>query len=299
MATPVKTGFTKPAKSPRDLVTKLTAQQLLIPDTNEAIKYITFVGHFRLKGYWYHLIDPATKRFKQGTSFSIIRDRYEFDREIRALIMETIERLEVAIRNTICNFLSLKYTPHWYLNSTVLKHTLDAGMGQLLSKIEQEVKRSKDKAFLKNFYDKYDDPYLPPAWAMCECVTIGTWSRIFKTLRDPVDKKQISSKFGISQHEVFESWVHTLTVVRNMAAHHNRFLNTKLGVSPTNCKAKQLVFADNKNVYSSLTVIHVLLDAIGFNSKYRSRLVDLETQYGLAMLQELGFPQNWQTAPGW
>jgi len=102
--------FAKKAKAPQALLDKLIAQNLVVPDSALALRYITYVGHYRLKGYWFHLTDPATKQFKPGTTFEVIKTRYEFDREIRALILEAVERLEVAVRNTICNHLSLKHS---------------------------------------------------------------------------------------------------------------------------------------------------------------------------------------------
>lgn len=135
---------------------------------------------------------------------------------------------------------------------------------------------------------------------MSECVTLGTWSKIFAMLRDPTDRKVISSKFGIAQVEVFESWLHTLTVLRNMAAHHDRFIDVRIGVSPTNLKLKQIRFADNKTVYASLTVIHVLLNAIAFNGDFKARLESMEGRYGAAHFQRMGFPEHWKTdAQGW
>lgn len=230
----------------------------------------------------------------------MIRDRYEFDREIRALILEAVERLEVAVRGAICNYLSLKYSPHWYLDPQLFKPVREFGIGQMLSKIESEVRRSGDKHFIDDYFKKYDDPYLPPSWAMSECVTLGMWSRTFKILRDPVDKRAIAAKFGTLQVEVFESWLHTLSVLRNMAAHHDRFLKRKLSVAPRNHKALELKFSDNQSVYAGLTVIHVLLEAIGFASALRARLLALQNTYGAGLMQELGFPHNWPIgAKGW
>lgn len=58
--------FSKKAETPTALVAKLIAQGLTIPDKALALQYITYVGHYRLKGYWFHLTDPATKKFKLG-----------------------------------------------------------------------------------------------------------------------------------------------------------------------------------------------------------------------------------------
>lgn len=292
--------FGKAALSPQALLARLKSRGLVTADEDLAIKYISCVGHYRLKGYWYQLIDGTSGDFLPNISFEQIINRYECDREIRAVILESVERLEVAVRTTICNHLSLKYSPHWYLNLQVFLPTKSFGMGQMLSRIEQEVARSNQKEFIAAYYVNYGDPYLPPGWAMSECVTLGMWSRTFSILRDPLDKKAISTKFGITQVEVFASWLHTLTVLRNMAAHHDRFLGCKLGVSPTNLKKKNIRFADNKSVYAALTMIHVLLDAIGFNGTFKQRLMDIEIKYGCGMFRTLGFPHDWKTsAAGW
>lgn len=292
--------FGKVALSPQALLAKLKSRGLVAEDEDLALKYIGYVGHYRLKGYWYQLIDSVSGSFLPETSFEQIVSRYECDREIRAVILESVERLEVAVRTTICNHLSLKYSPHWYLNLQVFLPTRSFGMGQMLSRIEQEVGRSNQKEFIAAYYTHYGDPYLPPGWAMSECVSLGMWSRTFSILRDPLDKKAISTKFGITQVEVFASWLHTLTVLRNMAAHHDRFLGCKLGVSPTNFKQKNIRFADNKSVYAALTMIHVLLEAIGFNGAFKQRLVDIEVKYGSGLFRTLGFPHDWKTSSaGW
>lgn len=295
-----KLVFAKTALTPQALLDKLKSQGLIVNDDDLALKYIAYVGHFRLKGYWYQLQDSASKNFLPNITFEHIRDRYECDREVRAIIMESAERLEVAVRTVICNMLSLKHSPHWYLKTEIFAPKGRVGVGQMLSKIESEVERASSRLYIKAYYDSYDDPYLPPSWAMSECVTLGTWSKIFSMLRDPIDRKVISSKFGITQVEVFESWMHTLTVLRNMAAHHDRFIDVKISVSPTNLKLKDIKFTDNKTVYSSLTMIHVLLSAIGFNGSFKARLESMEGRYGVAHFQRMGFPENWKTdANGW
>lgn len=295
-----KPTFGKTALSPQALLAKLKMQGLIVDDDELAIKYISYVGHFRLKGYWFQLQPQSTRNFLPGTTFNDIVLRYECDREIRAIILESVERLEVAVRTTICNLLSLKYSPHWYFNTAIFAPKRRFGIGQMLSKIESEIERSRAKNFINAYYDKHDDPYLPPSWAMSECVTINMWSNIFAMLREPVDRKAISSKFGINQVEVFESWLHALTVLLNMAAHHDRFIDTKLGVGPTNHKQRNIKFGDNKTIYAALTMIHILLESIKFNGTFKQRLINIEEKYGAGLFQIMGFPRDWKTAAvGW
>ena len=77
-----KTPFTKQAASPEQLLAKWTSQ---------ALAYLRYVGAYRLKGYWFHLVDPTTKRFPAGYTFARIAERCEFDRELRAATIEAID----------------------------------------------------------------------------------------------------------------------------------------------------------------------------------------------------------------
>lgn len=294
-----KIPFTKKALSSQDLLKKLKDQGLIVQDESLALKYLNYVGHYRLKGYWYQLQDPGTKIFIQGTKFEEIISRYELDREIRAIIFESVERLEVAVRTVICNYLSLKYSPHWYLDSNIFAIKEKPAIQKLLSKIEEEVRRSDNKEFISSYYEKYDHPHLPPSWAMSECVSLGVWSRIFSKLLVPTDKKSISSKFGIHSVEVFTSWLHTLSVLRNMAAHHDRFLENKLGVSPKNYELGKIHFSDNKSPYAALTMIHILLESVWRNGGIKNRMVNLENTYGSVLFNKMGFPGDWRINGYW
>ncbi|WP_416147653.1 Abi family protein [Pseudomonas sp. KU26590] len=122
---------------------------MVIGDDKIALNYISYVGHFRLKGYWYPLQDVAGKSFLPNTTFEQVVQRYECDREIRAIIMASVERLEVAVRTVICNLLSLKYSPHWYLKTEIFAPKGKVGLGQMLSKIEGEVERASSRLYIK------------------------------------------------------------------------------------------------------------------------------------------------------
>jgi abortive infection bacteriophage resistance protein len=292
--------YAKSAITPAALLNKLIGQNLHVANQATALSYISHIGYYRLKGYWFHLLDPSTKQFPAGTTFEHIIQRYEFDRELRAIILAACERLEVAVRNAICNHLSLHDSPHWYLNPKLFKPGLRFGFGQMLAKIEQEIGRSSEKKFIAAYYQTYDDPYMPPSWAMSECVSLGTWSRIYQILREPNDKKAVSAKFGVPETEVFTSWLHTLTVMRNLSAHHDRLLHTKLRVGPSNHKSKKIKFPDNKSIFAGLTVLQVLLASIGFDAAYKQQMLKLQADYGMGLLQELGFPRSWpHSGMGW
>ena len=60
-----KVVFTKQASTPEQLLQKLQDQGLVVPEAgqSQALAYLRYVGGYRLKGYWFHVVHPVTKRF--------------------------------------------------------------------------------------------------------------------------------------------------------------------------------------------------------------------------------------------
>ena len=296
-----KAVFSKLAATPEQLLLKLTGRGLVVPPSThtQALAYLRYVGGYRLKGYWFHAVDPNTKRFPAGYTFDHLVQRCEFDRELRAATIAAIDRLEVAIRTVMANYLSLAHSPHWFLDTGIFKPTHKWGMGRFIKKIEDEVARSKGKRFVGHYLAHYDEPYLPPSWVVCECVSFGLWSHTYSILRNANDKKAISKKFGVDQVDVFESWMHTLTVVRNIAAHHGQFLKVALGVSPSAYKSRSITFGNPKSFFSAATVIQYLLMQTGLPQTWADDLDSIFGRYPLVDMADVGFPTHWKSCAGW
>jgi abortive infection bacteriophage resistance protein len=294
-----KAAFTKAAATPEQLLAKLQARGLTVGNTVQALAYLRFVGGYRLKGYWFHAVDPVTKCFPAGYTFEHLVQRCELDRELRAATITAIDRLEVAIRTAMANYLSLAHGPHWFLDARIFKPNKRWGIGRFIKKIEDEVDRSKGKLFVEHYLDRYDDPYLPPSWVITECVSFGLWSHTFAILRAPNDRRAVAKKFGVDQADVFESWIHALTVVRNIAAHHGQLLRVRLGVSPMSYKTRGIRFAQQKSFFSAATVIQYLLNQTTLPHNWSSDLQGIFAKYPLVPITDLGFTPNWKTSPGW
>lgn len=296
-----KIPFTKPARSPEQLLEKLKTQGLEVPAEDEplALTYLRYVGAYRLKGYWFSRSDPTTGLFAPGFSIRELVERYEFDRELRATTMESVARLEVAIRSVMANYLSLRHSPHWYLCAGIFKPTKYWDLDRLILKIEREVDQAKGKLFVKHYFAQYSEPNLPPSWSVSECVSFGFWSQTYSILGDPNDKKAICYRFGIRQSEVFSSWIHALTVIRNTAAHHSQLLGVVFGVTPKNYNAAGIQFGNPKSFFAAATIINYLLSHTGLPQDWKGALQSLFSRHPGIPLSELGFPPDWQNAPGW
>lgn len=294
-------AFTKVAATPEQLLAKLESRGLLVPAATKpiALSYLRFVGGYRLKGYWFHAVDQNTKQFKPQYTFEKITDQVEFDRELRAATIEAIDRLEVAIRTVMANFLSIRHSPHWFLKAEIFKSEKGWSQEQLVIKIQEKVNRAKEKRFVKHYYAEYNQPTLPPSWSISECVSFGLWSRTFSILKDSTDKKAISMRFGVDQVDVFQSWIHTLTVVRNVAAHHGQLLRVWQRVTPAEYKAKNICFSNPKTFYASAIVIYFLLEKTNLPHRWKNSLESVFAKYPSIELRDLGFPSDWKLKPEW
>ncbi|NNM51090.1 MAG: Abi family protein [Pseudomonadales bacterium] len=142
MAIVPKIPYAKPASSIQDQLLKLTSRGLAIPDPTLAEHFLKFVGYYRLIGYGLGFYDRATKCYVAGKSFQDLVDHYTLDRELRVLIMDEIERVEIAVRSCIVNYLSLTYGPHWHLNQGVFVTTFD--FAKFSRTVATEVGRSRE-----------------------------------------------------------------------------------------------------------------------------------------------------------
>jgi abortive infection bacteriophage resistance protein len=86
-----------------------------VSDEPKASECLSRIGYYRLSAYWYSsrmsqvYQDPVDKKqktrvldtFRAGTKFSDAADFYVFDKKLRLLVLDALERIEVGIRTDI------------------------------------------------------------------------------------------------------------------------------------------------------------------------------------------------------
>ena len=106
-----KQNYCKPALTIEQQIDLLVSRGLTIPDRDKALHYLNYIGYHRLSGYFLTFQQNApgveSHSFKKGVTFKDILDIYIFDRELRLLVMDAIERIEVAFRACISNTIQL------------------------------------------------------------------------------------------------------------------------------------------------------------------------------------------------
>lgn len=201
----------------------------LLADKPVLIKTLQNVNYYRLSGYLYPY-RQADDLFKDGTTFQQVWRHYTFDRRLRFIVMDAIERVEVSVRTQLIYALVHSAGAFGYGEAQVLPKINAGAHGRLLQDLTNEVSRSKEK-FVEHFKNKYGDSHeFLPLWVSGEIMSFGSVLTMYRGTSDKV-KKTIAAYYNVSD-QVLTSWLGTLNVVRNICAHHGRLWNRELGYKP-------------------------------------------------------------------
>ena len=258
------------------------------------------VNYYRLSGYWYPFRNPDDS-FKAGTSFELVWSRYVFDRRLRLLVMDAIERFEVAMRTQLAHHHAIHHGPFAYaLDPTSRPKMERKEYVGFYSKILEELSRSKEP-FVTHFYKKYGDVHdVPPIWEAVEVMSFGNVVTLYKNTTHKV-KQDVATVFNVPD-TVLDSWLLTLNTVRNICAHHARLWNRELGVKPLIPRYPQWhepVKIPNDRVFGILTICKHCLNCVAPQSKWPTHLNKLLTDYPDIPRDSMGIPANWTESPIW
>ena len=249
----------KPWLSVDEQLAQLAERGMSITDQSKAREVLERIGYYRLSGYWFDLrvrdvpfcpLDPATGRkpkrvvierpvldeFKPGTRFQDAVGLYVFDKKLRLLAMDALERIEIALRVDLSHSLG-KTDRFAYLDAQLFHPTfakdinLDSGLSrhhEWLVKHASLINRSREE-FIKHNKSKYGLPL--PIWVACEVWDFGCMSTLFAGLRSEA-QDEIAQAYGVRDGRVFASWLRSLNYLRNVCAHHSRLWNRNVVDQP-------------------------------------------------------------------
>lgn len=302
--------FAKPAINHAAQLQKLKSRGLLVADDSAAIELLLNIGYYRLSGYAFPFLSPPNRTsFKPGTSLEQIMRIYECDRELRILLMDVIERIEVSLRSRIVNQTCQPWGAHWFMDAARFhwrfNHT------QFVGNLERELGIRHDpvtrqrilptahaETFIEHYYTKYGDPYLPPFWMTAEVLSLGTLSKLYTGIGDARMKAEIAQPFGVPA-KIFSGWLHSLSHFRNTCAHHCRLWNRIFSISPKRSHKHQGIMHSPDRLEGHLVVLADVLDVTSPGHSFRVNLKGLLKRFPEIDPSALGFPTHWETLPFW
>lgn len=295
-----KQPYTKPAFTIAQQIAQLRARGMIISDTPLAEHYLSQISYYRLTAYWLPFeADHATHAFRQGTRFEQVLDLYIFDRELRLLVLDAIERVEIAIRTQLSFQLGHRYGTHPHLNPALFKQTWNHA--KQVSQLQQDAYDSKE-AFIQHLLAKYAEP-LPPIWAAVEIMTLGQLSKWYANLKSGADRNLVAHVYDCDEINLV-SFLHHLSTVRNLCAHHSRLWNRefiftfKLPRQRPQTLLSSFNPSEPRRIYNTLVMLTYLMNRVAPGHHWRQRLVDMLQRHHIDPAH-MGFPADWDKRAIW
>lgn len=327
-------SYSKPWHSFGEQLDKLQARGLHVSDRDKALGCLQRIGYYRLSGYWFAfrersgpccLLDRFNSgktqekgeslvldNFKPGASFQDAVDLYVFDKELRLLATDALERVEIALRVDVSHTLG-KLDSAAYLQADLFhpsfSHALNKDSGvtrhhEWLTKHAQLISRSKEE-FVSHIKAKYGLPL--PIWIACEVWDFGTLSTLFGGLRE-AEQDVIASRYGVRNGRIFATWLRSLNYLHNVCAHHSRLWNRNIVDQPRLPPVAELhwvaPFAQGGHVLARcfllMCLLRHLLSVINPTSSWAARMTQHLMSFpnldhlGLNLVG-MGAPADWQS----
>ena len=275
---------------------------MLMEDEHKVESYLLNIGYHRLSAYIFPFYKSPKNDLilKEGTTFEQVLTLYRFDKKLRILLFNEIEKIEVAIRSVLANIgcqeLGDKYwitKPEYFANADKFNQTLVL--------IEKELTSSKED-YIEDFRHNYIENY-PPAWMITEVLSFGNLNYIYSNISSNQLMKRIAAYFGLKP-QVFTSWLTVLANLRNMCCHHARVWNRDFMLNPAEPRKTSNVWIDTskidkKKIFYRLCIIRSFLSSISPNNSFNEKIANLLAQFPSVDIVAMGFCKDWQKDTLW
>lgn len=317
--------YTKPHLSFGDQLTLLRERGLDVTDAAKAEHHLQRIGYGRLAPYWepfqQRIPNPAdaTKTirldaFQTGSEFRHAVDLYLFDKRLRLLFLDVIERIEVALRVDLAHALGRR--DPWahrfpvHLDTHRANEVMPTGQPgtrhqSWLTKVDQAATRSRE-AWVVEFRATYSSPL--PIWMAVETWDFGTLSWLLE-MAHPQDRAAIARRYAVLPN-VLVSWIRTLALIRNISAHHARLWNAGIVHQPKVPQGPETAavhhiggdVARRNRVYGATVIAYYLARRIAPGTSWGSRMKEHWLDFPVmphANLAQAGFLPGWEREAIW
>lgn len=208
-------------------VENLKSIGLIVNDEEYAKRVLNDISYFRLVKAYSLNLKPKNGNYNEGTTFEEIVELYLFNANFRQIIFPEIEKVEINVRCRLANYFAEKYGVLGYLEKENFANA--HYHEEFINEIDGEIRRNSKTPFVRNFMQNYEGGDLL-VYALVEVFSFGTLSKFYKNMHSK-DKKAVAGTFGVG-YTYLESWLESISYVRNICAHYGRLYNARLSKTP-------------------------------------------------------------------
>jgi len=299
----------------------LKGRGLTVGDDARALSYLEKIGYYCLSGYWYPFRIPRAQavglvfredNFLPDSTFEDAVALYAFDRKLRLLALDALERIERAVRVDVAHRLGKLDCFAQYdralLHGNFSRRAITKGpnLGRTEHQLWLEhqrklIHRSRKQHFVAHNMNKHGRL---PIWVAIEIWDFGALSRLFAGM-NVKDRDEIAAAYGLATGRELEHWLRSLSYLRNVAAHHSRMWNLNvLELSPVPQFDQNWQSLLNARPFMYFCIMQLLLTRISPDSSWKVRFKDLMAEFpepaNMAVTAAaFGLVQGWEGWPLW
>ena len=325
----MSTILNKPFTTYRQQLKILRKRNLDISNGSKAILILKREGYYNIiNGYKDIFLDiPKTKSlgedfFKVGTTFENIFSLYDFDRNIRSILIKYLLKFETALKTKISYHFSEHFTGNFsYLDINNFDTSNPQKVTKLIARLSTVITNNSQPqdqgGQIYHYINKYKEL---PLWVLIKKMTLGETYHFFDALT-PDMKKEIVDEFisdyqkiypsaTVTKHKNYVTFFHEMLMLlnhfRNVCAHDERLYNVVFKKGGNMPKIilfhKQTSFSFKSKLFDCILILGLLLQKKDYQRLYNqmvselSRLSEkLPQNLFNAVLLNMGFPKNWKS----
>ena len=308
----------------------MASRGLRYEDRGRALNALKTIGYYRLSAYTYVLRErgasspqgtrgPRSDSFVPGATLDDAIALYDFDRDLRAVLLDGLQQLEVGLRVKVGYHLG-KRDPFGHLTRAVLdpvacSRPAGGAAGTAQDSYEnwevtydRLVHEARNEDFVRHFTLKYDGSI--PVWAATELMTFGALLWLLELL-PARDATRISRDLGYGERTLLHRYLKSLNVLRNHCAHNARVWNRATVYPPAKPPVPLTPAvlhhlrqgADQNKLYFPAAICAQLVSVVNprtnWPRRFKTQVRKFPAVHGMTPLNSMGFPSGWDAEPLW
>ena len=212
----------KEYKTNEELIDYLSSKGVAIADKEKALKKIERYTYYSIVNSYKSIFKDKNNNYIKNVSFDEIYALFEFDKNLKNIILKFCLEIETVIKSAMANQISKVYGVKDFLNTSNWDNSIDDDIKEFLfEKINNEIKKDYTvHTAVTHYIDKYG--FVPP-FVLVKILTFGVASSYYGLLKQS-DRQSIAKYFKISD-KLLKQILKNLTTIRNIAAHSDRLYN--------------------------------------------------------------------------
>ncbi len=285
-------------------------KMLVIKDNNYAINLLKQYSYFGLISGYKTPFKLTNGNYKPHITIEDIYALYNFDSELRNILLKYILKVETHIKSLISYAFCNKHQEQdcEYLNATNYNYTHinQQGINDLIAKLNNIISNPNNYPYIKHQKNHYNNV---PLWAMMKALTLGTVSKMYSFMKQSM-QSDVSREFANVHEKMLEQMLDILSRFRNVCAHNERIYNFKYNkatIDNTNIhiklgipKKNNMYTKGKKDLFAVVITLKYLLNEEQF-AKFCDELHNIiellitntKPLERSQLYKYMGFPNNW------